>query len=435
MPTVYDVLDQWKLLGESQNLSTIRPADWRQIDVALRQIYENDLSGRLGSSFLGAHLTTRIGDAAVGPESLAIPALVFDSVWLFDPVYSLISDAAADVWNLLPERNSQCFGKGPHISLDWRPLGHQKKYDRHEFLLKELPPRLRRLRELRPLHDAGVVRFVSWETLLLKHKDGIKSSIDVLRAPSSKMQMHYPQSEYNVGVRLYPFRIQVKDVPHLPPGADLYIGDRTPMLLYGLVNTLVSTRCGAVLQPELPGDADVYEFVMSGMNSTPKKAEIADQIELPQFSQAIWDDILMIRKDSEALATIRELIRLAANSDEAIVIGDVRTRLEDAAEKVRAEKGLLPFFRKGSAKLGLDAVKGFASRVTGTMATGAVTGAIAGGPAGAIVGAAAGGIAGAGLDFLWNLATRSFDTSFKAKTERAELFVRIAQRLPASNGD
>ena len=67
-------------------------------------------------------------------------------------------------------------------------------------------------------------------------------------------------------MRLSPIRIQIKDAPHLPPGTDLYIGDRTPMLLYGLVNTLVSTRCGAVLQPELPGDADVYEFVMSGLN-------------------------------------------------------------------------------------------------------------------------------------------------------------------------
>jgi hypothetical protein len=205
------------------------------------------------------------------------------------------------------------------------------------------------------------------------------------------------------------------------------------MLLYGLLNTLVSTRCGAVLHPELPGDADVYEFVMSGLNSTPKKAIIADQIELPQFSQAVWDDILLIRKDSEALGTVRELIRLAANSEEAIVIRDVRTRLENAAEKIRAENGLSPFFRKGSTKLGLDAVKGSASRVAGTIATGAVTGAIAGGPAGAIVGAAAGGFAGAGMDFLLNLAARSFDKSFKAKAERAELFVRIAQRLPASN--
>ena len=207
------------------------------------------------------------------------------------------------------------------------------------------------------------------------------------------------------------------------------------MLLYGLMNTLVSTRCGAILQPELPGDVDVYEFVMSGLISSPKKAEIADRIELPQLSQAIWSDILTIRKDSEALATIRELIRLAANSEEATVIGDIRARLGDAAEKVRAENGLSPFFRKGSTKLGLDAVKGFASRVTGTMATGAVTGAIAGGPVGAVVGAAAGGIAGAGSDFLWNLATRSFDKSFKANADRAELFVRIAQRLPASRRD
>lgn len=433
MPTVYDVLDHWKLLEENQSLSTLRPGDWRQIDVALRELYEGDFSGRLGSSFLGAHLTTRIGDGTVGPERLAIPALVFDSVWLFDPVYSLISEAAADAWNLLPERNSSFFGKGPYVWHDWRPLGHRRKYDRPEFLLKELPSRLQRLRELRPLHDVGAIRFVSWESLLLKQRDGFKSAIEVLRAPSSQMTMHYPQSEYNIGVRMSPIRIQVKDAPHLQPGKDLHIGDRTPMLLYGLVNTLVASRCGAVLQPELPGDTDVYEFVMSGLNSSPKKAEIADEIEMPQFSQAVWSDILTIRKDSEALATIRELIRLATHSDEATVIGDIRTRLQDAAEKVRIENGLLPFFRKGGAKLGLDAVKGFASRVTGTMAAGAVTGGMAGGPVGAVIGAAAGGVAGAGADFLWSLATRSFDKSFKAKAERAELFIRIAGALPKSD--
>jgi hypothetical protein len=244
--------------------------------------------------------------------------------------------------------------------------------------------------------------------------------------------MPYPQSAYNIGIRLDPIRIQIKEAPHLPPGTDLWIGDRTPMLLYGLVNTLIATRCGAVLQPELPGDSDVYEFVMSGLNPAPKKASIADQIELPQFSQAVWEDVLLVRKDSEALATIRELIQLAANSEEATVIGDIRSRLENAAEKIRSESGLLPFFRKGTTKFGLDAVKGSASRVAGTVASGAVSGAIAGGPVGALVGAAAGGIAGAGWDFLWNLATRSFDKSFKSEAERAELFVRVAQKLPSN---
>src|ERR1700761_7614109 len=93
----------------------------------------------------------------------------------------------------------------------------------------------------------------------------------------------------------------------------------------------------------------------------------------------------------------------------AAVIGDVRTRLEGAAEKVRAESGLAPFFRKGSTKLGLDAVKGVGSRMAG----GAVTGAIRAGPAGAIAGAAVGGISSAGFDFLWSLATRSFDKNLK----------------------
>ena len=69
------------------------------------------------------------------------------------------------------------------------------------------------------------------------------------------------------------------------------------------------------------------------------------------------------------------------------------------------------------------------------MAAGAVTGAIAAGPAGAIAGAAVRGISSAGFDFLWSLATRSFDKNLKAKTERAELFARIAQKLPTPNRD
>src|SRR5207253_1811739 len=111
-----------------------------------------------------------------------------------------------------------------------------RKYDRHEFLLKEIPPRLRRLRDLRPLYDAGAIRFVSWESLLLKHKDRLKSSIEALRPTSAKFEMRHPQNEYNLGVRLSPIRIQVANMPgqRLPAGTDLHIVSRTPILLYGL---------------------------------------------------------------------------------------------------------------------------------------------------------------------------------------------------------
>jgi hypothetical protein len=436
MLTVYDILDEWKLFDDDVSLSKLQLSDWRDVDRALSQIYESEFPGRLGSSFVGAHLTTQVADGVVGPEAIAASVLAFDAVWLFDPIYSLISESVADAWNLLPERNVDYFGKGPHISFDWRPLGHQRKYSRSEFLLRELPSRLRRLRELRRLYDTGAVRFLSWETLLLQNKERLRSSIEALRSPAATITMRHPQNEYNLGIRLSPVRVQMaSDMPErgIAKGADLHFVDRAPLLLYGLMNTLISTRCGAILQPELPGDSDIYEFVMSGLNPTPVRATVTQRIELPRFSQAVWDDIVAIRKDSEVLAVLRDLIRQAAASEEAIVLADIRTRLEDAAEAIKNETALSPYFKTGSIRFGLDAVKGATSRLAGTVAAGAVAGAASGGLPGAVIGAAAGGLTGAATGFLLDLATRSFDKANQAKRNRAELFVRIAQKLAGSS--
>jgi outer membrane lipoprotein SlyB len=58
-----------------------------------------------------------------------------------------------------------------------------------------------------------------------------------------------------------------------------------------------------------------------------------------------------------------------------------------------------------------------------------VTGAAVGGLAGSVVAAAVGGVGGAAAGFLLDLATRAFNKDRKAKKTRAELFVRIAQKL------
>lgn len=213
MSTIYEVIDEWKLFTADDAFAKLKLSDWSQIDRALKHIYDSEFPGRLGSCFIGAHLATQLSDGTVGPEALSTPALAFDTVWLFDPLYSLISDAASEVWNLLPERNANYFGGGPHIHVQWRPLGHQRKYDKQESLLKEISSRLKRLRELRPLYETGAIQFVSWEALLLKHKEQLKSSIEALRPASAKFEMKHPQSAYNLGFRLSPIRIQVSDMP------------------------------------------------------------------------------------------------------------------------------------------------------------------------------------------------------------------------------
>jgi len=396
--TVYDVLDEWRLLRPDSNLTEYSLSDWRNIDRALAEIYENGVDGRLGSSFLGANLTTRIAEGLAAPETIATSVLAFDSVWLFDPIYSLISEAASEAWNLLPERNADYFGNGPHISIDWRPLGHHRKHDRREFLLREVPPRLKRLRELRSLFETGAVSFISWEMLLLKDRSRLKATVDDLRASAGPVVTKHPQNSYNLGFRLSAIRVQLSnDVPQFgfKKGADLHIGDRTPLLLYGLMNTLISAQSGAVLIPELQGDSDLYEFVMSGLNPTPPRVMLNDRIELPRFSHAVWDDLVLIRKDSEALATLREVIRLAATSEEGAILSDVRNRLERAADRIRAESGLGKHFKAGTARFGLESIKGITVGSTSAAATGMVTGGAVGGLPGAIIGAAVGGVGGA----------------------------------------
>jgi hypothetical protein len=430
--TVYDVLDEWKILRPESSLREYTLGDWRNIDRALTEIYEDEVNGRLGSSFLGANLTTRIAEGSAPPEAIATSVLAFDSVWLFDPIYSLVSHAASEAWNLLPERNGRYFGEDRHVSIDWRPLGHQGKDDRREFLLREVPPRLQRLRELRPLFETGAISFISWERLLLKDREPLKAAIDSLRASAAPVVTKHPQDSYNLGFRLSPIRIQLSnDVPQfgLKRGTDMHFGDRTPLLLYGLMNTLISAQSGAVLIPELQGDSDLYEFVMSGLNPTPRRITLNDRIELPRFSRAVWDDLAAIRKDSEALATLREVIRLAATSEEGAILSDVRSRLEGTADKIRAESGLSQHFKAGTARFGLDSIKGITTSSTGAAARGMVTGAAVGGLAGSVVAAAVGGVGGAAAGFLLDLATRTFNKDRKAKKTRAELFVRIAQKL------
>jgi uncharacterized membrane protein len=202
--------------------------------------------------------------------------------------------------------------------------------------------------------------------------------------------------------------------------------------LYGLVNTLIATQCGAVLLPELPGDSDLYEFVMSGLNPTPSRVAVTRRIELPRLSQAVWDDLVTMRKDSEALATLRDVIRQAATAEEGAILTDIRARLENTAEKIRDENGLRPFFKSGSISLGLDAIKGTTGGLAASVTAGAVTGSVAGGLGASAIGAAVGGFGGAAAGFLLELATRAFDKAHVAAKTRAELFVRIAQKLDAS---
>jgi len=319
-----------------------------------------------------------------------------------------------------------------HISIDWRPLGHQGKDDRREFLLREVPPRLQRLRELRPLFETGAISFISWERLLLKNRERLKAAIDSLRASAAPVVTKHPQDSYNLGFRLSPIRIQLSnDVPQFgfKSGTDLHIGDRTPLLLYGLMNTLISAQSGAVLIPELQGDSDLYEFVMSGLNPTPPRVTLNDRIELPRFSHAVWDDLVAIRKDSEALATLREVIRLAATTEEGAIVTDVRKRLEEVADKIRTENGLSKHFKVGTARFGLESIKGIIAGSTGAAAAGMITGGAVGGLPGAVIGAAVGGVGGAAAGFFLDLATRALSRDASAKRTRAELFVRIAQKL------
>jgi hypothetical protein len=413
---LYEILDAWGLSEPEANLNSLAMRDWKRIALAIEQL-ETPASA-LGSIHFGLTEGLRLAEGQSAINSLATHAIACDTVWLPDPIASILSHEATEGWALLPEAKGTFFGaKRGGIQLHWKSFWNVPQDQRKRTLMEKLPPILDRLNLLRPLVNVGAVQFFPWERLLLRNAPQMKPVAERLAQDKTVAQLsqRLPQIDYNLGARQGPIGLTVKEgwtgnpemIP--PPGAGLHLVDKMPVVLNALLNATVSASMAASYAPQLPGDRLIYDYALTGLPE-PKPRSVVEPLVLPAFGEAVLPDLVAIRRDSEAMALFREAISDAAGVDEQSALDSIRDRLTAAARAAQNESSL------GKA-VGTRSMQFMLS----TFGTALANYAFGGTP---LVSAGAGAVG-----FLASILQNVLSPDRSKKVQRAELITRVSSRL------
>jgi hypothetical protein len=420
LPFVYEVLDAWELLSDDARLQRYSVADWKKLSKAIDDGYPADAAVALGASHVGLSQGNKVARGEAPIQELALPLISSEKVWLPDPIFTFFSQRAADAWHLIPCSGSKYMtGKSQGRTLDeafWTVQVDRRK----PAILQRLPALLARLRELKPLVEAGAIGFLPWEPILLAQPEHFRTAANQLSTSPFvlKLTQRFPQIEYSLGPRSGPIGIQVGE--NQPPGSDLvpgtqmYLVEKRPMLLLGFLNAAYSRVTAASYQPSLRGDRVVYDFVRSGGDISGGTTTIAEQVALPRLASAAWPDIVGLRQNSRALNEFRSVVQRAGAVSEEQALPAIRAALNEAAEKLRVESSTWRSFKSE-----------FVSTTIQTAISGA-GGYIAAGTDAAFIAGLGAGAASLILSFArsrWNAERKQAEVG-------SEILISVAERLP-----
>lgn len=340
---IFDVLDAWDLLDNTEKLGRYNMRDWQRIEEALDRIYTAAPAPVLGSVSLGLSDAAQMIEGHAPLSKIAPYLLAFPCVWLPDPVYSFVSRRGAAAWQRMPEAGSTFFAKQQGIHTQRKVLWTAAPAERLALLRATLPAVLFRLKEMRPLVEMGAVRIAPWEPIVSEYWDAMRD--DVAKLTGNKtikaITEKNPQIQYNLGIYLGAMGIEASpgqpEGSQLTPGDLLWLDDKTPMAVYGLTNAAYCAATGAAFAPSLNGDRDMYEFVMSEGSLDPPRRVFDAPIALPRFSEALIPEVASVRADSETLAILRNVVHDVASNQEDAVLPQIEERLRHAAAQIRSD--------------------------------------------------------------------------------------------------
>lgn len=413
--SLFDILDAWELLRDDPPIDSLSLGDWQRVAEAVHSLPETP--GALGSIHLGLTDGTQVVEGGKPVAMLAPYAVAFDTVWLPDPIYSFLGREASKALELLPDLGGTFFtSRG--ITNSWRTLNMTPPSERKNRIREFFPPVLARLRELRPLVEAGAVRLARWEPLLFERRDELRTLVTSLADEKAIVDLtqRFPQINYNYGVRVGAIGITAAaggtgDFP--AAGTPMYWADKRPMVLGSLLNASFSTKHNASFAPALSGDRVLYDCLVSGGHVNPMPRPLGQTFSFPKFADALLPDLVAIRKDSATLEIFRKVMRDAAGAPEDAALPELRDRLQAAAAKVAEDASL--------------------KKVVGGMTNDFVVGSLASGLGGYVLGGVPGAIGlasvTAGIGYLAKLLRPIVSKDRRDAAARAELIVRVSDRM------
>jgi len=336
---IYDLIEKWGLDKENHTFKRFTRSEISLIANEIMGLY-NSLPKSLGRKHLSIYDSVNVSEANAPVASLAIPLLFSKQIWLPDPLYSVLSPNTKSVWSRLPESGPLIIMGEPGPYTPWDNYWTTRTSERVSYLDSVVPMLVKRLIELKPLVKSGYIVLYPWEIMVGENLNDIKKTVIELSNETDlldKVRRKYKQKEYSIGARLGPIGIEVgKNPPKgLKAGDSMWFGDASSVLYGGMLNTLLTSSLSADFINTLKGDRLVHDFIRSGGEYNPV-LENAAQISLPNLSNALWGEIVAVKKDSELIDKLSSALDGARNltgSDAELLIRDELKLLESQFQK------------------------------------------------------------------------------------------------------
>ncbi|WP_176060169.1 hypothetical protein [Paraburkholderia sp. BCC1876] len=417
---IFGVIRKWELDSPNLDFNRFSRKAVGQMADDIQNCYLKPLPPSVGRFNQSLHTATQIVESRTRAEELALPLLFSKQIMLPDPLYSLMSPRASALWKRLPEGGNKSYSKAPPISSGWMNYWSTDISERFAFLNSTLPPLVAQLLKLRPMIDARHIVLQPWEVAVEPEVESLRQSVvELERKPDviKEITQRFIQANYSAGVRLGPIGLEVsEDVPSqgLRKGDPMWLGDKVEILVMGLIHSIVATKYSSSLLDTLPGDRLVYDYVRTGGILKPKTDDIVSSIQVPNLSEAVWNDIVAIKNDSELLNQLKETIAEVAycNDDDQKVL--LKEEIASIASKLKADAALKKYTKFSVSDFGVGLITGSVSNaMTGsTVAVAATAAAVS-----------------TGISFGYRLVSEYFGTENKSLRRRRDVIVRINQKL------
>lgn len=416
---IYNLLENWGLIKNQESIQKFTKREIAQFMEDVELLYGTSPIPKIGSVSPGIYDSLSMFESSgIQIASLSSMILLSDKVWLPDPIFSAVAPSASAVWSLMPDAGNPLLTSSPPISIGWKPLTRVVASQRKATLRKLLSTCIEAILRLRELYEIGAIGFYSWERLIEPGIENLPETIESLRQSGviNAVTTQYDQNQYTLGARLGPIGIEVQEADHLSgvePGDRMFIGDKSHMLAYGLLNAQVAESLGCRFYPKLPGDRIVYDFIRTNGMYTGKEEHPQINLTIPSFSNAVFGDLAKIREDSELLVTFRSLMTAIAEADSMPTVESIRSELEEVSAKLLEDSPLRRALRPSRAEMTLGLLGG----VVGAAVTG-----------GTLIGVAA-AIASPVAIYLGRLALTAYGGEAKQVRLRNEVIARVIEKL------
>lgn len=368
--TIYDLLEQWDLIEPGANLSAYSRTKIAEFARALDSLYREAPSQTSNSIILGAFDAQNIVESPGQMSRLGNPLLFSKRLILPDPLYSYLSTDAHKLWSRLPWSGSKAILKDTGPYCGWKNYWAPPISDRLHRLHEVFPTLQSNLLAIRPLVDRGYIALFPWERCTIPIADQLAMAAVAIEAlPAIKSYYEtVPQGEYATGIRVPPMAVAVagEGLANLKPGTPMWFGNRTPIVLLGLIGAAMSSQLGAHVYPFRKGDSLIHNAILSGQ-APPTTRSLAKECNLLDFSVLGWSDLVSLRCNDDVVNSIRETLAKAeeAESEDALLL--VREELSESITKLNESASLTKIVENNFIAGSIGAFGGFISSLgTGT---------------------------------------------------------------------